>query len=113
VIEIKIYGYNCQIGPNFFPCIHTCNIVLQNVKYNLDNFITMCNTIPKIIQKPGFFKVNWDEKLNCLYSTTIDVENIVYDLFHFEIYNINSNSNILALKNIYYNNKLLTNVLHT
>jgi hypothetical protein len=113
VTDIIISGLTCQIGPDFYPCIHTCNVVLQNVNYSLNDFITMCNTVPKIIQKPGFFKVNWDEKINCLYSATIDVDNILYDLFHFQIYNINSNLNILALKNIYYNNKLLTNVLHT
>lgn len=111
--EIKIYGYNCQIGPDFFPCIHTCNIELQKQNYDLNTFISMCDTVPKIIQKQGFFKVNWDEKLNFLFNAFIDIDNIIYELFNFELYNIDTKLNILALKNIYYNNNLLTNVLHT
>lgn len=112
MISLKIYGDTCQIKSDFFPCIHTCSITIDNVKLDLTDFINNCNTVPEIIYKQGHYEQNNAGKDKILVEHILE-DNYDLDYFLFYIYNIDKASNMLALKNIQYKDSILQNVLHT
>jgi len=112
VTDIIISGLTCQIGPDFYPCIHACDITIDSKIYNLNDFILSTNTQPKIIKKPGYFTANWGVCRKKLQHYKI-IDEINYDLFVFELINIDLEKNYLALDKIVYNNEILKNVLDT
>ena len=109
---LQIYGKTCQINADYYPCIHTCNIVLKDNQTQLTDFINNCNTVPIIVYKKGFFKNNLQVKSKLLMELILE-HNFNNDFLTFNLYNIDKEKNWLALKHIEYKNKVLENVLHT
>lgn len=113
MIDIIISGLTCQIGPDFYPCIHACDITINSKIYNLNDFILSVNTQPKIKNRTGYFTTNyWQDSKKLLQHYKI-IDEINYDLFVFELINIDLEKNYLALDKIIYNNEILKNVLDT
>ena len=110
--KIQIYGNTCQIKAEYYPCIHTCNVLINNFETQLTDFINNCNTVPLITFKNGFYENNCNNNLQLIreYYLEQDLDN---NFLVFYLYNFNKEKNWLALKHIEYQDKILENVLHT
>jgi len=113
VINILIEGLECSIGPDKYPCIHTCNIIIQKKRYQLNDFILNSNTVPKVFKKKGFFLENLLIEKKILLEYNIDYDFFIIDLFEFELINFDLEKGFMALNKLYYNKFELENVLHS
>lgn len=113
MINILIEGLECSIGPYKYPCIHTCNIIIQKKRYQLNDFILESNTIPKVLKKKGFFSENLSIEKKILAEYNIDYDFFIIDLFEFELINFDLEKGFMALNKLFYNKFELEDVLHS